>query len=69
MPSNLDFDSTKKFRDYILGKTLKQPNGPQTEFFAALYVYPRLPVHPGFECGGGKFDGRNVSGLSGENFQ
>ena len=29
MPSNLDFDSTKKFRDYILGKTLKQPNGPQ----------------------------------------
>jgi hypothetical protein len=30
MPSYLDFDSTKKFRDYILGKTLQQPNGPQT---------------------------------------
>ena len=30
MPSYLDFDSTKKFRDFILGKTLKQPNGPQT---------------------------------------
>lgn len=30
MPSYLDFDSTKNFRDYILGKTLNQPNGPQT---------------------------------------
>ncbi len=31
MPSYLDFDSTKRFRDYILGKTLQQPNGPQTQ--------------------------------------
>jgi hypothetical protein len=30
MPSYLDFDSTKSFRDKILGKTLQQPNGPQT---------------------------------------
>jgi hypothetical protein len=30
MPSYLDFDSTKKFRDFIIGKTLNQPNGPQT---------------------------------------
>ena len=30
MPSYLDFDSTKKFRDFILGKTLQEPNGPQT---------------------------------------
>lgn len=30
MPSYLDFNSTKKFRDYILGKTLNSPNGPQT---------------------------------------
>jgi hypothetical protein len=30
MPSYLDFDSTKRFRDYVLGKTLNQPNGPQT---------------------------------------
>ena len=30
MPSYLDFNSTKKFRDYILGKTLNVPNGPQT---------------------------------------
>jgi hypothetical protein len=30
MPSYLDFDSTKRFRDYILGKTLQPPNGPQS---------------------------------------
>ena len=30
MPSYLDFDSTKNFRDFILGKTLQQPNGPQS---------------------------------------
>lgn len=30
MPTYLDFDSTKRFRDYIIGKTLNQPNGPQT---------------------------------------
>ena len=30
MPTYLDFDSTKRFRDFILGKTLSQPNGPQT---------------------------------------
>ncbi len=31
MPSYLDFDTTKKFRDYILGKTLQVPNGPQKQ--------------------------------------
>lgn len=30
MPSNLDFDSTRIFRDFIIGKTLNRPNGPQT---------------------------------------
>ena len=30
MPSFLDFNSTKNFRDKILGRTLQQPNGPQT---------------------------------------
>jgi outer membrane protein OmpA-like peptidoglycan-associated protein len=30
MPSFLDFNSTKSFRDKILGRTLQQPNGPQT---------------------------------------
>ena len=29
MPSHLDFDSTKTFRNYILGRTLTVPNGPQ----------------------------------------
>lgn len=31
MPSYVDFDSTKKFRDFLIGKTLNQPNGPQTK--------------------------------------
>ena len=30
MPTYLDFDSTKRFRDYVIGKTLNQPNGPQS---------------------------------------
>ena len=29
MPSYLDFDATKHFRDFILGKTLSAPNGPK----------------------------------------
>jgi len=41
MPSYLDFDSTKRFRDFILGKTLKQPNGPQT-FTASNYSIQNL---------------------------
>jgi hypothetical protein len=41
MPSYLDFDSTKRFRDFILGKTLQQPNGPQT-FTNNLYDYQNL---------------------------
>jgi hypothetical protein len=31
MPSYLDFDSTKKFRNYLIGRTLNVPNGPQTQ--------------------------------------
>jgi hypothetical protein len=30
MPSYLDFNSTKKLRDLLIGKTIKRPNGPQT---------------------------------------
>ena len=41
MPSYLDFDSTKKFRDFIIGKTLNQPNGPQT-FTNSSYAYNNL---------------------------
>jgi hypothetical protein len=41
MPSYLDFDSTKNFRDFIIGKTLNQPNGPQT-FTNSTYGYNNL---------------------------
>lgn len=37
MPSYLDFDSTKKFRDFILGKTLQVDGGPQ-EFTSDNYI-------------------------------
>lgn len=36
MPSYLDFNSTKAFRDALISKTLQAPNGPQT-FSAASY--------------------------------
>ncbi len=41
MPSYLDFDSTKRFRDFILGKTLNKPNGPQT-FTQSSYTVQTL---------------------------
>ena len=41
MPSYVDFDSTKRFRDYILGKNLSSPNGPQT-FNASSYSIQNL---------------------------
>lgn len=41
MPSYLDFDSTKRFRDYILSKTLNKPNGPQT-FTQSSYTVQTL---------------------------
>jgi hypothetical protein len=41
MPSYLDFDTTKNFRDYILGKTLQSPNGPQT-FSSSNYAVQSL---------------------------
>jgi len=37
MPSYLDFNTTKVFRDAVINRTLKQPNGPQT-FTSANYV-------------------------------
>lgn len=37
MPSYLNFDSTKRFRDLLINKTLKAPNGPQT-FTSDNYV-------------------------------
>jgi hypothetical protein len=41
MPSYLNFDSTKQFRDFIIGKTLNKPNGPQT-FTKDNYDYQKL---------------------------
>lgn len=41
MPSYLDFNSTKMFRDSILARTLQQPNGPQT-FNSGAYTVENL---------------------------
>lgn len=50
MPSYLDFDTTRVFRDFILGRTLQQPNGPQT-FTASNYVYHDLSNFPNVDPG------------------
>ena len=41
MPSHLDFNSTKQFRDSLIARTLQQPNGPQT-FTDATYSVQNL---------------------------
>ena len=41
MPSYLDFNSTKAFRDSMINRTLQQPNGPQT-FTASSYSVNNL---------------------------
>ena len=48
MPSYLDFDSTKRFRDFILGKTLNKPNGPQT-FTQSSYTVQTLSEIPNID--------------------
>lgn len=50
MPSNLDFDTTKQFRDFILGKTLNRPNGPQT-FTQNTYSVQKLGVVSNIDLG------------------
>ena len=50
MPTNLDFDSTRKFRDFILGKTLEVPNGPQT-FTSTSYDLQSLSDAPNLNPG------------------
>lgn len=45
MPSYLDFNTTKQFRNHILGKTLQKPNGPQT-FTNSSYVEQNLSDIP-----------------------
>lgn len=41
MPSYLDFNSTKKFRDYLITKTINVDNGPQT-FTENSYIFSSL---------------------------
>lgn len=43
MPSYVDFNSSKQFRDFVLAKTLTVPNGPQT-FSAENYSVHNLNV-------------------------
>jgi len=50
MPSFLDFNSTKSFRDKILGRTLQQPNGPQT-FSDTSYREQNLSDIPNISLG------------------
>jgi len=50
MSTYLDFESTKNFRNYILGKTLSVPNGPQT-FTANDYMVSNLNTFPNIDQG------------------
>lgn len=50
MPSYLDFNSTKSFRDSILSRTLQAPNGPQT-FNASNYLVQTLNDSPNVDPG------------------
>jgi hypothetical protein len=50
MPSYLDFNSTKSFRDSILSRTLQAPNGPQT-FNASNYLVQTLNDSPNVDQG------------------
>jgi len=50
MPSYVDFNASKKFRDFILAKTLPSPNGPQTfssENYAIHNLSTMSNVDPG----------------------
>jgi hypothetical protein len=50
MGTQLDFDSTKRFRDVILSKTLSVPNGPQT-FNSTNYTVSNLRTLPDIDSG------------------
>lgn len=50
MPSYVDFNASKKFRDFVLAKTLPSPNGPQTfssENYAVHNLSTMANVDPG----------------------
>jgi len=50
MPSYLDFNTTSNFRDFLIGRTLQQPNGPQT-FTSSSYTYQNLSDFPNVDPG------------------
>lgn len=50
MPTRLDFESTKDFRNDLINRTLKSPNGPQT-FNENDYVVKRLSDHANVDGG------------------
>jgi hypothetical protein len=50
MPSYLDFDATKRFRDELLSKTLNAPNGPQT-FSSSNYPIQKTNSFPNKDQG------------------
>ncbi len=50
MPTYLDFNTTKSFRDFLISKTLNAPNGPQT-FTAGNYVVQNLNNYANIDPG------------------
>lgn len=50
MPSYLGFNETKSFRDFLIGRTLQQPNGPQT-FTDSNYIVQNLSDFPNIDPG------------------
>ena len=50
MPSYVDFNASKRFRDFVISKTLTVPNGPQT-FNASNYSVHNLNVFPNIDPG------------------
>jgi hypothetical protein len=50
MSTFLDFNSTSSFRNFLIGRTLQQPNGPQT-FNATNYTVQNLSNFPNIDPG------------------
>lgn len=55
MPTYLDFNSTKAFRDFLIAKTLNRPNGPQT-FNSGNYAVQNLSNFSNVDPGDVKTD-------------
>ena len=55
MPSFLNFDDTKKDRDFLISKTLQRPNGPQT-YTKSNYTVQNIRYLPNVDPGDVKTD-------------